>query len=166
MRGTTVEHSGREDIPRVLGGRPTLPSPVAKLIGGSPGVAQALSCGLPSSPIPQSTQGEATPTTATTESFGVTLTDTSTSSTISQTYTIAITTPTPVTLINFCGYPTPDLSIFSVAIANVGGTKFTQTVNTDSNGNYTFIAVPNGTYTITPALTNSGSTVLFYPATL
>lgn len=214
-----------------------------------------------------------TPTTATTESFGVTLTDTTTSSTISQTYTIAITTPTPVTLptsnpgslpsatvnqtytgtinasggvspytwsingtavtssgisvgnglsasstggsslsisgtpttagtvtlsnvkvvdaantnatqtytitvnsvqnvsgqislINGCSYPTPNLSIFSVTIANVGGTTFTQTVNTDSNGNFTFTGVPNGTYTITPALTNSGPTVLFYPATL
>ena len=57
---------------------------------------------------------------------------------------------------NNCGSSSPNLSIFSVTITNVGGTTFTQTVNTDSNGNYNFTSVPNGTYTITPALTTSG----------
>lgn len=213
-----------------------------------------------------------TPTTATTESFGVTLTDNTTGNTVTQTYTIAITTPTPVglpapnpaslpsatvsqsyagtvtatggvspytwsingttvtsggisvgnglsasstggnslsmsgtptstgtvtltnvkvvdaantnatqtytitvnsagqnvsgqiSLNNYCGNGTsPTLPTFSVTITNVGGTTFTQTVNTDSNGNYTFTTVPNGNYTITPSI--SGPSSVFYPAT-
>lgn len=87
-----------------------------------------------------------------------------------QTYTITVNSAGQsvtgqISLINFCATTTPNLSIFSVTITNVGGTTFTQTVDTDNSGNYTFTAVPNGTYTITPALTNSGPSVLFYPAT-
>jgi hypothetical protein len=39
-----------------------------------------------------------------------------------------------------------------------------QTATTDSNGNYSFASIPNGTYTITPSITGPSS--VFYPATL
>jgi hypothetical protein len=44
----------------------------------------------------------------------------------------------------------------------ISGTGFNQSVNTDSNGNYSFTTIPNGTYTITPSISGPGS--VFYPA--
>ncbi len=86
-----------------------------------------------------------------------------------QTYTISVNNTQnasgQISLNNFCGTTTPDMSIFSVTITNVGGTTFTQTVTTDSSGNYTFTGIPDGNYTITPSLTTSGPSVVFYPAT-
>ncbi|MGB6974974.1 MAG: putative Ig domain-containing protein [Terracidiphilus sp.] len=38
-----------------------------------------------------------------------------------------------------------------------------QTTTTDSNGNYSFASVPNGTWTVTPSITGASS--VFYPAT-
>ena len=64
-----------------------------------------------------------------------------------------------ISLVNFCGNSST-LPTFSVQIA---GTGFNQTTTTDSNGNYSFATVPNGSYTITPSITGASS--VFYPAT-
>lgn len=63
-----------------------------------------------------------------------------------------------VNLANTCGgvtLPTVTLSI---------NTSPVQTATTDTNGNYSFASIPNGTYTITPSI--SGASSVFYPATL
>jgi hypothetical protein len=93
------------------------------------------------------------------------------SSSATQSYTITVNSAGQnvsgqINLNNNCGGGSTNLSVFTVTITNVGGTTFTQNVTTDSNGNYTFSGVPNGTYTITPTLTTSGPSVVFYPATL
>jgi hypothetical protein len=81
-----------------------------------------------------------------------------------DTYTIAVNTPGnqvsgQIFLNNGCGN-TPALPTFKVSI----NTTPVQTTTTDSNGNYYFASVPNGTYTITPSITGASS--VFYPATL
>jgi len=61
--------------------------------------------------------------------------------------------------------------IFSTPRGNVAGPSVSlsinatpaQTATTDANGNFTFAAVPYGTYTITPSL--SGTNAIFTPAT-
>jgi hypothetical protein len=62
-----------------------------------------------------------------------------------------------ISLSNSCG------SVNVPAITVSINTSPVQQVTTDNNGNYTFTAVPNGTYTITPTIT--GPTSAFYPAT-
>ncbi len=63
-----------------------------------------------------------------------------------------------VNLSNFCGsggtVPTITVSI---------NTNPVQTTTTDGSGNYSFAAIPNGTYTITPSI--AGPSSVFYPAT-
>jgi len=82
-----------------------------------------------------------------------------------DTYTIAVNGPGSsvsgqITLNNFCGNGGSfTLPTFTVSI----NTPTPQQTNTDSNGNYAFASVPNGTYTITPSITGPSS--LFYPAT-
>lgn len=111
------------------------------------------------------------PTSTGTVSFTSFVTDNTTHLTSStQNYSIQVnsagqTVSGQILLNNNCAGLTPNLSIFSVTITNVGGTAFTHTVPTDSGGNYTFASVPNGTYTITPTLTASGPSAVFYPAT-
>ncbi len=85
------------------------------------------------------------------------------SSTASNTYTIQVNTAGNtvsgrISLNNYCG-STPTLPTFKVSI----NTTPVQTVNTDSNGNYSFTGVPNGTYTVTPSIVGPSSA--FYPAT-
>lgn len=63
-----------------------------------------------------------------------------------------------VALANTCGSVT--MPTFQVSI----NTSPVQTVSTDSNGNYSFGSVPNGTYTITPSI--SGPSATFMPATI
>jgi len=63
-----------------------------------------------------------------------------------------------IMLMNICGSSAPPT--FSVSI----NTSPVQTVTTDSNGNYSFASVPNGTYTITPSI--AGAESVFSPATL
>ncbi|MFP5249397.1 MAG: beta strand repeat-containing protein, partial [Acidobacteriota bacterium] len=85
-----------------------------------------------------------------------------------QTYTIPVNSAGSqvsgqVFLNSPCGssnsVPTISLSINTTPV---------QTVQTDSNGNFSFAAVPNGTYTITPSLFNppSGAASLFSPTTM
>jgi hypothetical protein len=60
-----------------------------------------------------------------------------------------------------CGV-NPALPTFNVAI----NTTPVQTVPTDTNGNFTFTGVANGSYTIQPSYSGpSGSSAVFYPAT-
>ena len=77
------------------------------------------------------------------------------------TYTIAVNNVSQVsgriTLNNTCG--SGSVPAITVSI----NTSPVQTTTTDSNGNYSFSNVPNGTYTITPSITGPSS--LFYPAT-
>jgi hypothetical protein len=63
-----------------------------------------------------------------------------------------------ISLVNSCGVSTQPT--FNVSI----NTSPVQNTTTDSNGNYSFASVPNGTYTITPSISGPGS--VFYPATL
>ncbi len=64
-----------------------------------------------------------------------------------------------VRLVNNCGGVT-SLPTYTVTI----NTNPVQQTTTDSNGNYSFPGIPDGTYTITPSIT--GPTSLFFPATL
>ena len=111
-----------------------------------------------------------TPTSPTSQgnpiSFTVAITDSASpaNSTGPLTYTIVVNSAgSPVSgqimPANICGNPT--LPIFNVSI----NTSPIQTVQTDSNGNYSFAVVPNGTYTITPSISAAGLSSLFYPAT-
>lgn len=85
------------------------------------------------------------------------------STTATQTYTIAVNAAGSQVSghinLNTCGgggtQPT-----FTVSI----NTTPQQQVTTDSNGNFSFASVPNGSYTITPSI--SGPTSVFSPATL
>jgi hypothetical protein len=61
-----------------------------------------------------------------------------------------------ISMNNNCGGTQP---AFTVSI----NTTPTATTTTDSNGNYSFSGVPNGTYTITPSIAGASSS-LFYPA--
>jgi len=79
-----------------------------------------------------------------------------------DTYTIAVQAAFAVTgrinLNNYCGSAIT-LPTYTVSI----NTNPVQVTTTDSNGNYAFAGVPNGTYTITPSI--SGPSSAFYPAT-
>lgn len=105
-----------------------------------------------------------TPTsTGTVTLTNVTITDNASTTAGPTTYSINVNSAgSPVSgqisLSNYCG-ANPPLPTFSVQIS---GTSATQTVTTDSNGNYSFASVPNGTYTITPSI--SGPSAVFYPA--
>ncbi len=55
---------------------------------------------------------------------------------------------------NNCGGSLPPITV-SI------NTNPVQTTTTDNNGNFTFMVVPNGTYTITPSI--SGASSIFYP---
>lgn len=86
-----------------------------------------------------------------------------------QTYTIQVNSAGSnvsgqIYLSTNCGTVTSNLPSFSVQIVNSGGTTFTQTVNTDSSGNFNFTGVPNGTYIITPSI--SGPSSAFYPSAM
>jgi hypothetical protein len=63
-----------------------------------------------------------------------------------------------ISLNNTCG-GSVTLPTFTVTI----NTTPSQQVQTDTNGNYSFTSIPNGTYTITPSISGAASSV-FYPA--
>jgi hypothetical protein len=65
-----------------------------------------------------------------------------------------------LSLINTCGSVT--VPTITVKLLTNPGAALVQTQTTDGSGNYTFTAVPNGTYTITPSITGPSS--IFYPA--
>ncbi len=131
----------------------------------STGAAQALSNGLNvSSNGTLSLSIGGTPTSATTVTFTAKVTDNLGSSTALTTFTIPVNSAGSqvsgqIYLNNPCGgtitVPPITLSI---------NTSPVQTTQSDTNGNYSFAAIPNGTYTITPSITGASS--LFYPATL
>ncbi len=81
-----------------------------------------------------------------------------TSKSISVTISAGSQVSGQVSLNNICGgsgtVPTVTISI---------NTTPAQQTTTDSNGNYSFTGIPNGTYTITPSITGASS--VFYPAT-
>jgi hypothetical protein len=85
--------------------------------------------------------------------------------TATQDYSIAVNNVSTVSgqiqLLNFnsCNGTQPTYPTFAVSIS----TTPVQVTSTDSNGNYSFSNVPNGTYTITPSITGAES--VFYPAT-
>jgi len=62
-----------------------------------------------------------------------------------------------VRLVNNCGGVSP-FPTFTVSI----NTNPVQQTTTDSNGNYSFATIPNGTYTVTPSI--AGPSSLFFPA--
>ena len=64
-----------------------------------------------------------------------------------------------ISLNNPCG-GSVTLPTFTVTINT---TPTPQSVQTDTNGNYSFTSIPNGTYTITPSISGAASSV-FYPA--
>jgi hypothetical protein len=82
-------------------------------------------------------------------------------------YTIAVNTAGSqvsgqIILNNNCGGGGTVPTITVQLLTNPGGTVV-QTQTTDSSGNYTFISIPNGNYTISPSITGPSS--VFYPAT-
>jgi Putative Ig domain len=85
--------------------------------------------------------------------------------TATQDYSIAVNNVSTVSgqiqLLNFnsCNGNPPTYPTFAVSINSTP----VQVTNTDSNGNYSFSNIPNGTYTITPSITGAES--VFYPAT-
>ncbi|HUX45573.1 MAG TPA: putative Ig domain-containing protein [Terracidiphilus sp.] len=90
-----------------------------------------------------------TPTTATTESFTMQLTDTSTSNSVQQTYTVDITTPTPVTLptTNPSSLPSATVSqSYSGSVSAAGGVSpYTWSVNgTSIPSNGSPVSIANG----------------------
>ncbi len=79
-----------------------------------------------------------------------------------QTFTLNVTNNSgqvsgQISFSNSCGSVT--LPTFTVTI----NTTPAQHVQTDSNGNYSFASIPNGTYTITPSISGAASSV-FSPA--
>ena len=125
----------------------------------------SLSNGLTASSSGSSTLSiSGTPTsTGTVTLTNVKVTD-SLSTNATNTYSITVnnagsTVSGQIGLDNYCGNP-GTLPTFSVQIS---GTGFNQSTTTDSNGNYSFTSVPNGTYTLTPSITGPSS--IFYPAT-
>ncbi len=102
-----------------------------------------------------------TPSGAGSATFAATVTD-SASHTATITFSVTVYTNSQVngqiSLANSCGLST--LPTFNVSI----NTSPVQNTTTDSNGNYSFASVPNGTYTITPSI--NGPSSVFYPATL
>ena len=104
------------------------------------------------------------PTTTGTVTFQVSVTDSAGTTVSPITYTIAVSTTYNVggniSLTNSCGGGS---SVPTISLTLTQGTNRIQTVATDSNGNYTFMGIANGAYTITPSI--SGPTSVFYPAT-
>ena len=104
-----------------------------------------------------------TPTaTGTVTLTSVQITD-STTATANGTYTIAVSNPPSavsgiITLNNGCGGSNAASGV-TVSI----NTSPVQTITTDSNGNYSFASVLDGSYTITPSITGGSS--VFLPAT-
>jgi hypothetical protein len=103
-----------------------------------------------------------TPTTTSTITLTTSVTDSASNTAGPDAYTVSVNTNSQVSgqigLVNSCGVST--LPTFNVSI----NTNPVQNTTTDSNGNYSFASVPNGTYTITPSISGPGSA--FYPATL
>jgi hypothetical protein len=103
------------------------------------------------------------PSTAGTITLNVTVKDSAGTTVGPTAYTIAVTTNYSVggsiNLNNGCGGTLPT---YAVTLSNSGGTV--GTTNTNSSGNFSFLNIPNGTYTITPSITGPSS--VFYPATL
>jgi hypothetical protein len=66
-----------------------------------------------------------------------------------------------ISLNNTCG-GSVTLPTFTVTINT---TPTPQSVQTDTNGNYSFTSIPNGTYKITPSISGAASSV-FYPANI
>jgi hypothetical protein len=102
-----------------------------------------------------------TPGSAKSIPFTVQVTDTTTSNTATAPYTLVVGATYSVSgninLVNNCGGIT--LPAFEVSI----NTSPVRTTTTDSNGNFSFSGLPNGTYTLTPSITGASS--VFYPAT-
>ena len=107
-------------------------------------------------------------TTGTVNLTNVKVTD-SLNSNATQSYTIQVNSAGQnvsgqIYLSTNCGSVNSNLPSFTVNIVNSGGTTFTQTATTDSNGNFNFTGVPNGTYVITPSISGPSST--FSPSTM
>jgi hypothetical protein len=112
------------------------------------------------------------PTTATTIGpFTVMVVDSTqpTNTSASNSYSIVVnpagyTVSGQISLADYCGSPSGfTLPTYTVSLyTSPGGTLVTSTT-TDTNGNYSFAAIPNGTYTITPSI--SGPSSLFSPTT-
>ena len=94
-------------------------------------------------------------------SFTASVADSAGQSTATDTYTIAVTSLATISgqivLNNYCG--TGNLPPITVSI----NTSTTQSTTTDTNGNFSFSNIPNGSYTVTPSITGAES--VFYPAT-
>ncbi len=105
-----------------------------------------------------------TPTTVSTVTLtSVQVTDSTSATATATTYTIAVNNPPSqvsgqIMLNNNCG-GTATVPTITVSI----NTTPVQTTTTDSNGNYAFAAVNDGSYTVTPSITGPSS--VFYPAT-
>ncbi len=83
-----------------------------------------------------------------------------------QQYTIQVnsagsTVSGTISLNNNCG-SSGSLPVFTVGIYD-GSTLVASTTSDPSTGNYSFTGIANGTYTITPSLTGTGVSSLFYP---
>lgn len=106
-----------------------------------------------------------TPTTTTSVSLtNVAVKDNTGATTGPDTYSIAVNAAGSqvsgqITLNTNCGSSVTSVPTITVSI----NTSPVQTVTTDSNGNYSFASVPNGSYTITPSITGPSS--IFFPAT-
>jgi hypothetical protein len=102
-----------------------------------------------------------TPTSAQTVSFTASVTDSASHTVGSITYSVVVSTTYniggQITIYNGCG------TVPTISLLLTQGTNRIQTVTTDSNGNFTFMGIANGTYTVTPSI--SGPTSVFYPAT-
>ena len=110
------------------------------------------------------------PTSAATITFKVTVKDPAGAITGPNTYSITInpsTSGSQVTgkidnLNNWCGsgqvpgYPPIKVTLSTTPV---------KTTTADSNGNYSFSNVPQGTYTVTPSISIAGASSIFYPAT-
>jgi len=102
-----------------------------------------------------------TPTSATTVSFTVKVTDSASNSTGTNTYSIVAGTNYSISgsvNLNYCG---GSLTMPATTITLKQGSTTIATATT-SNGSYTLTNIPNGSYTITPSITGPSS--VFYPA--
>ena len=121
----------------------------------------SLGNGLSASPNGATLTITGTPTSTGTVTLTVSVTDSTGVTAGPTTYTIAVSTGSSVSgqinLNNNCN--SSSVPAITVAI----NTSSVQTTTTDSNGNFSFANIPNGTYTITPSITEPSS--VFYPAT-
>ena len=103
-----------------------------------------------------------TPSTTGTISFTASVKDSANTTVGPTAYTIAVSTTYSVSgqisNSNNCGTTVP-----TITLTLKQGSTTIQTTTTDSNGNYAFTGIANGTYTITPSI--AGPTSVFYPAT-